>query len=88
MREPQVVRQPSAQKRSLWAIGMPVRGAASPRPSRASAARAWARLRSASTVMKAFSFPSRRAMRSRKACVSSTLESARLRSRACELGEA
>ena len=49
-----VVRQPFAQKRSLCAMGMPVRGAASPFAMRASAAIACARLFSRSTVMKAF----------------------------------
>ena len=53
--EPQVVRQPWAQKMSFCASGMPVSGPASPRARRSSAARAWARLFSASTLMKALS---------------------------------
>src|SRR5215510_367229 len=59
---------------SLKATGMPVSGRASPRASRSSARRAWARLRSSSTVMNAFSSPFRRAMRARKLRVSSTEE--------------
>jgi hypothetical protein len=74
MREPQVVRQPFAQKRSLCAIGMPVSGAASPAAMRASAAFAWARLFSRSTVMKALRGLPTPSMRSRKWRVSSTLE--------------
>src|SRR5262245_20881409 len=72
--DPQVVNQPCAQKMSLCARGIPVRGPASPRAMRWSAARACARLRSGSTVMNALRLPCAAAMRSRHARVSSTLE--------------
>src|SRR4051812_5573604 len=53
IREPQVVVQPLAQKRSLCATGIPVSGPASPRAMRSSAALACARLFVASSVMNA-----------------------------------
>src|SRR5262245_62057578 len=59
---------------SLCATGIPVSGPPSPRPIRSSARRACARLFSGSTVMKAFSVPCARSIRSRYARVSSTLE--------------
>src|SRR4051812_43329034 len=81
MREPQVVRQPRVQKRSLWARGTPVSAWPSPRAMRSSAARAWARLFSGSVEMNALSAPPRRSMRSRKWRVASTLEMALARRR-------
>ena len=84
--EPQVVRQPLAQKMSLCAIGMPVSGPASPaRDALVRAARAAPGARASSTVMKAFSSPFSRAMRSRNCCVSSTLETFFARERGSEL---
>src|SRR5574343_2001168 len=72
--EPQVVVQPSAQKMSFWATGMPVSGPAVPAAMRASAARAMARLFSRSTVTKALMSGFRRSMRSRNSVDNSTLE--------------
>src|SRR4051812_21702784 len=65
---------PSVQKMSLCATGMPRSGARSPAARRRSASRACFSARSGSTVMNAFSSPLRRAMRSRKTCVSSALD--------------
>src|SRR6185436_18502912 len=59
---------------SLKPTGTPSSGAFSPRARRSSARRAWPRLRSSSTVMKAFSSPFRRAMRARNWRASSTEE--------------
>src|SRR2546425_4294386 len=75
MREPQVVRRARVQKMSLCAIGMPVSGSASPRARRASARSAAASACGASALMKAFSSPLWRSMRSRQARVSSTEDS-------------
>src|SRR5262249_48222731 len=72
--EPQLVRIPRVQKMSLWAIGIPVSGPAWPCARFASAARASARLRSRSIVMKALSEPFSAAARARNTSVSSTLE--------------
>jgi len=72
--EPQVVRQPFVTKMSLCATGIPVSGFASPFAIRSSAARACARLFSASTVMNALSAPFSLEVRSRKSWVSSALE--------------
>ena len=55
IREPQVVRQPSMQNTSLWAIGMPVRGVADPFARRASARRAAASASCSSMVIRQFS---------------------------------
>src|SRR5690242_17044407 len=55
MREPQVVSQPLAQKISFCAMGTPVSVCAPPAERNSSAARACARLRSGSTVMKQLS---------------------------------
>ncbi|MQM39562.1 hypothetical protein KBTX_03592 [wastewater metagenome] len=65
IRLPQLVRTPSVQKMSLCAMGTPVSGPASPRARRASAASARASAASSVTLMKLFSVPSCRRMRSR-----------------------
>ena len=72
--EPQVVRTPSVQKMSLWAIGTPVSGPARPAARASSAACAAAKAPSAVTVTKALRAGWPAAMRSRQARVSSTLE--------------
>src|SRR6185436_19233020 len=59
---------------SLKPTGTPSSGVFSPRARRSSARRAWPRLRSSSTVMKAFSSPFRRATRARNWRASSTEE--------------
>src|SRR5687768_482133 len=68
---------------SLSATGMPASGPASPRARIESAARAWPRLRSLSTVMNAFSSGFSFPTRSRNAPVSST-EEMRFAARAAE----
>ncbi len=65
MREPQDVRTPSVQNRSLCASGTPVSGPASPAAIRASAASAWASAISGVTVMKQLSAGFACSMRSR-----------------------
>ena len=78
MCEPAVERKSRVVKMSLCAIGMPVRGAASPAAMRASAAFACASDTSARTSMNAFRSPCA-AMRARYRRVSSTLETLRSR---------
>src|SRR5882672_10883140 len=75
MREPHVVRMVRVQKMSLCAMGIPVSGSASPRARRASARSAAASASDASTLMKLFSSPLCREMRSRQARVNSTDDS-------------
>ena len=82
IREPQVVRQPRAQKISLCAIGNPVSGPLCPAARRASAARACARLRSASTLTKQPSSLFNLLILLMNSCVNSTLEQALAASRA------
>src|SRR5450759_3991903 len=83
IREPQVVRRPSVMITSLCASGMPVSVDAVPAAMRASAALAWTRAPSRSTVRNAFSVRFAASMRSSSAPVSSTLE----RRRACRARE-
>lgn len=53
--EPQLVRTPWVQNRSLWAIGAPSRAPFSPLARRSSAALAWAMARSSVMLMKLLS---------------------------------
>src|SRR5579863_3748353 len=80
MREPQVVRTPCVQNRSLCAIGTPSSAPSPPRASSRSAARAAASASSACTLMKALSPAWLRSMRPRNSPTSSTLEKLRRRS--------
>src|SRR5580658_9699972 len=79
MREPQVVRTPSVQNRSLCAIGTPASGPPRPAASSRSAAAACASAGSRSTEMNAFSACWLASMRCKSAPVSSTLENLRAR---------
>src|SRR5579862_2919330 len=80
MREPQVVRTPWVQNRSLCAIGTPSSAPAPPRASSRSAARAAASAASACTLMKALSAAWLFSMRPSSSPTSSTLEKLRRRS--------
>src|SRR5215469_10475130 len=79
MREPQVVRTPAVQKRSLCAIGTPVSAPPAPAANAWSAARAAASATSAVTEMKALSAGWLRSMRASNSVTSSTLEKRRAR---------
>ncbi|MCY1436086.1 hypothetical protein D9M71_522010 [compost metagenome] len=72
--EPQLVRTPLVQNRSLWAIGAPSSAPVSPAARRASAARAWPRARSSVTLMKLLICGSSCLMRASRAPVSSSEE--------------
>src|SRR5215469_10448972 len=79
MREPQVVRTPAVQKRSLCAMGTPVSAPPAPAASARSAARAAASALSAVTEMNALSAGWLFSMRARNSVTSSTLENRRAR---------
>ncbi len=74
MREPQLVRTPVVQNRSLWPIGAPSSGPDSPAARRASAARACSSASSSVTLMKLLIEGSSDRMRASRAPVSSSEE--------------